>query len=152
MMNTIRQRNLIRVKKLFTMIAIFFGQSLFCMEQVLEKTASDYALHEAAKSGNIEVLRQLIEQGNNIEDRNEAGETALHYVAVANKFESVKLLYELRANLEALDLRGNAPLLQARTKEMEDYLKKLGAKTNFFVTQAMLEKGKSELSITRSSS
>ena len=66
--------------------------------------------HLAARSGSIESLKSLLENGANIEATDILGQTPLHAASNSGKIESLKFLLENGANTEAMDLSGKTTL------------------------------------------
>jgi ankyrin repeat protein len=62
--------------------------------------ASAGPLHDAARNGDVEQARELIEAGTNVAELNEAGEPALLIAALAAKKDVVVLLLEKGADIE----------------------------------------------------
>ena len=96
-------------------------------------------LHNAASHGRIDVVRQLLEQGENIEARRgDNGSTPLHTAARGGHTEVVRLLLERGANIEAMTTsHGATPLDSAVWKGHTD------------VVRLLLEKG-ANIEATRS--
>ena len=63
-------------------------------------------LHEAAKSGDIETAKYLIEKGANVNAIDLEGETALMYAVRSNNKKMVKLLIDANADGFAKDFSG----------------------------------------------
>lgn len=70
------------------------------------------ALHVAAKSGRVDTLNQLIDQGADIEARDQTGETALTIAALAGHKPAVELLIERGAAVDGRN-RGGFTALHA---------------------------------------
>ena len=79
-------------------------------------------LHSAAFYGHIDVVRQLLEQGENIEARrSDNGSTPFHIAARRGHTEVVGLLLEMGANIEAMTTpHGQTPLDSAALKGHTD--------------------------------
>ena len=71
------------------------------------------ALMQAAKSGDVEVVKDLLNRGAALDARSEKGKTALHYAAANGHVDVVKLLIEHRAEIDARDLEWHTPLMLA---------------------------------------
>lgn len=71
-------------------------------------------LHEAAKAGQLETVKQLLAEGADIEARdntgNTAGETPLTLAALAGEAEAVELLIGLGAAVDGRSIRGSTAL------------------------------------------
>ena len=99
-----------------------------------KKGFSSGALAEAAKKGDLKMVKFLIKAGINADDRSSFGsETALIKAAYYGKLNVLKYLLEIGADIKACDYRGNTPLLNAawsgHTKLVRELLKQ-GAKIN----------------------
>ena len=71
------------------------------------------ALMEAAKAGDLELVKDLLRRGAVLDARSEKGKTALHYAAANGHVDVVKLLIEHRAEVDARDLEWHTPLMLA---------------------------------------
>jgi len=60
-------------------------------------------LFEAAKNGNLETVKELVERGANLEIADTGGQTALMLASYGGYLEVVKLLVERGANIMAKD-------------------------------------------------
>ena len=80
--------------------------------ELLEKTDSykRTALHAAARYGGNEVCRFLIEQGANLDVKDESGNTPLHLASLHRHDEIVDLLIRAKADLNALNQEAASPL------------------------------------------
>lgn len=68
-----------------------------------------------AKIGDLSTVKQLIEEGINVDEQNNEGFTALMYAAEAGYFEAVKILVENHASREPLNIQNlNAFMLAAK--------------------------------------
>ena len=88
-------------------------------------------IHEAARTGNIEVIKQHLNAGTdvNVED-NFFNRTSLHNAAEKGHKEIVELLITKGANVNAKDDNGSTPLHSADTKEIAELLIANGADVN----------------------
>ncbi len=119
---------------------LFVGYSAHGMERVAGvQESQEFPLHDAAKVGDCERIRRLVEQGKIIEMRDEHGDTPLHCAAGAGKIESIDCLIKLGADKEALNLAGYTPIMKAKSQEIADHLRKRGAREQAFVKPAGLE-------------
>ena len=99
-----------------------------------KKDLSSGALSEAAKKGDLKMVKFLIKAGIKVDERSSFGsETPLIKAAYYGKIEVLKFLLEIGADIKASDYRGNTPLLNAawsgHTKIVGELLKQ-GAKIN----------------------
>jgi len=89
-----------------------------------ERFDGETALHMAAKWGDAESIKVLVDGGADINKRGEEDFTPLHYAAEQDKLEAVQCLVSLgAANLE--DRRGDTPTRLAKIlghKEVYEFL------------------------------
>lgn len=71
------------------------------------------ALMQAAKSGDIELVRDLLRRGASVEMTSQKGKTALHYAAANGHVEIVKLLIEAGSDVNLRDNEWHTPLMLA---------------------------------------
>lgn len=71
------------------------------------------ALHLAAKQGDIEEVKRLLDQGAALETRDKAGSTPLHWAVYTGRYEIVKFLIAEGADVNAEDGWHSTPLLRA---------------------------------------
>ncbi|MDR2343539.1 MAG: ankyrin repeat domain-containing protein [Spirochaetaceae bacterium] len=90
------------------------GFTLFLLDHMadpnIKNTTGDTALHEAARIGDIEIMRALLDHGANVNIQDGQGNTAMH---IAIPFEAhraaLELLLSYRANPNLRDERGDSP-------------------------------------------
>lgn len=71
-------------------------------------------LRDAAKSGNVAVLKEILDrEPDNIDSQCKEGKSALHIAAENGKTDAVKLLIKHRANVNLRDTKGRPPLALA---------------------------------------
>jgi hypothetical protein len=70
-------------------------------------------LMEAAKTGDLETVRDILKRSADIDAMSEKGKTALHYAAANGHVEIAKLLLEHGAVIDARDRDGHTPLMFA---------------------------------------
>ena len=70
-------------------------------------------IHEAAGTGNIEVIKQLIASDIDVNVKRNRGETPLHLAAIFSHYEIAKLLISKGADVNARNDDGFTPLHQA---------------------------------------
>ncbi len=101
------------------------------LQKIIDKSAkgkikANAALCEAAKKGNLAMVKMLIEAGSGADDRDNWGsETPLMKASYYGKIEIVKFLLENNADIKATDYRGNTPLLHAAWSGHLDVVKEL---------------------------
>jgi len=93
-------------------------------------------LHYAANNGSSLLLKNLINQGIDIDAQDNNGWTALHFAAQNSHFDVIDLLIENKANINIVDKQGNGPLWTASMNAKGDYrgvlsLLKSGANPNY---------------------
>lgn len=89
-------------------------------------------LHKAARYGELEAIRLLVERGADVAAREKVGGTPLHLAAVFGHARAVTRLVELGADMEAKDDSGCTPLAMAVMGGYEDVvaaLERAGADT-----------------------
>lgn len=87
------------------------------MDMDMESTVEEGTwtpLHQAARAGDVDMLRLLIEAGADIEARAPGGATALHHAAYFGHPEVVRELLACGADHKAVDEAGYTPLQWAR--------------------------------------
>jgi ankyrin repeat protein len=68
------------------------------------------SLHAASKGGNLDIVRSLIDDGADVNERDTNHQTPLHFAAWEGKVEVAKLLIKYDANVNSQDRVGWAPL------------------------------------------
>lgn len=79
--------------------------------------------YQAAKQNNIVLLKQLIQQSVDLEERDPSGATALMLATRANHIQAAKLLIENGADVNAKDRIDDSPYLYAGARGHLDILK-----------------------------
>ena len=88
-------------------------------------------LHDAAKSGDLEDVVTLLEQGISVHSKNSEGATPLHWAAFKGHVDVAKELLKRGANVNALTKKGSTPLRLATTHKqtaMITFLKSRGGR------------------------
>ena len=86
-------------------------------------------IHEAARTGNIEAVKQHIAAGAGVNAKDEDGINPLHYAVWTDHKETVELLIAKGADVNAKDAAGSTPLdLSISKLEIADLLRKHGGK------------------------
>ncbi|KAH8433190.1 ankyrin repeat domain-containing protein [Aspergillus melleus] len=104
-------------------------------EKMLELVAGRTPLICAAEEGYTEIVRMLLENGEDVNERDttEKERSPIHWAALEGQAEVVKLLLEKGANVEARDVNMDTPLCLAITTSKSavvDLLLKHNAKVN----------------------
>ena len=110
-----------RKDNLLRHIRRFHGKTEDEAETLVKESVSDrkhsmnaMSLLKAAESGDVKILRGLIEGGADVAITSDGREkTALHIAALKGSVESIRLLLDAGANIEAVDIRANSALHDA---------------------------------------
>ena len=89
-------------------------------------------IHQAAKEGDIEAVKQHLAAGVDVNAKNDWGETPLHYATIEDQKETVELLIAKGSDVNAKDDDGKTPVDWAILNdhpETIDLLCKHGGKT-----------------------
>ena len=87
------------------------------------------SIHEAARTGNIEAVKQHIAAGADVNAKDVDGINPLHYATWTDHKETVELLITNGADVNAKDAAGNTPLdLSISKLEIAALLRKHGGK------------------------
>src|SRR5262245_29376585 len=78
-----------------------------------EYTHGHTALMRAALDGNTETVKELLDQGADINQRDENGRTALMFAAMNTHYETMKVLLEYGADVNAKSNKGGTALMAA---------------------------------------
>ena len=104
-----------------------------CGESQPTAKAPDISIHDAAKAGDIETVKQHLVAGTEADVKDKDGWTPLHWAASNDHKEIVDLLIAAGAKVNAEDTageyRGSTPLDWAPKTETADLLRKHGGKT-----------------------
>ena len=95
-------------------------------------SASERALLEAAKKGNIEEVKQHIAAGTDVNAKDKYENTPLHLAAIYDHKEVAELLIAEGADVNAKDVDVTTPLdlaIKWKRTEVADLLRKHGGKT-----------------------
>ena len=94
--------------------------------------APGISIHDAVKEGKIDVVKQRLEAGTDVNAKDEKGWAPLHFMAVAGNKEIAELLIANGAEVNAKDKFGKTPLdsaIKDKHTETAALLRKHGGKT-----------------------
>lgn len=94
-------------------------------ERVARLVGTETRLQQAAQTGDIAVLRSLLQRGVSPDARDPSGRTALLDAAAANQISAMKLLIEQGAAVNAASPSGQTPLIEAAEKGNIDAIRLL---------------------------
>ena len=92
----------------------------------------DISIHDAARIGDIEAVKQHLADGADVNAKNKVGQTPLHEAAASGHKEIAELLIAKGANMNTKNAEGKTPLdsaIQLKRTEIADLLRKHGGKT-----------------------
>ena len=95
--------------------------------------APDSLIHKAVRDGNIEVVKQYLDAGTDVNAKDENGVTPLHQAAFGGQKEVVELLIAAGADVNAKEEDGWTPLhfaAEGGHKEVAELLIAAGAEVN----------------------
>ena len=111
-----------------------FWRLVVLLASVLTASAAGNAtLIDAAKSGNVQMVRTLLKQRLDVNGQEADGMTALHWAARNNDIETAQLLIRAGANVKAANRYGVTPITLAAengNSAMVETLLKAGADAN----------------------
>ena len=90
--------------------------------------ASEPPLHRAAYKGDVETIKELIQQGESVHSLNSEGATPLHWAAFKGKPEAAKLLLRYGADVNARTKKGSTPLRLAVTHKNDEVARLIKAR------------------------
>jgi ankyrin repeat protein len=102
------------------------------VEKFNQDKAPDISIHDAAREGNIEAVKQHLATGTDVNTKNNRGKTSLHRAAEKGHKEIAELLIAAGADVNAKDKNGETPRDRAISRnktEIADLLRKHGGKT-----------------------
>ena len=100
------------------------------VDPVAGAKAPDISIHDAVKEGKIDVVKQRLEAGTDVNAKDEKGWALLHFMAVAGNKEIAELLINSGAVVHANTDTGWTPLHLADNKEIAELLIAKGANVN----------------------
>lgn len=92
----------------------------------------DPIITEAAKRGNPQILKMLINSGANVDDLDYEENTPLHIAAAYGNAKAVSVLLQFNSKIDETNIRGCTPLImaaQSHQTETYEFLKQNGAMT-----------------------
>jgi len=111
----------------------------YCPEcaHTIVATGIKTALHKAVEKVDFAEVKDLLGKGFDVNSRDEAGQTALHYAAGDGCTNMVKLLLEHGANINATDVTRRTPLDAARANHNHDVAELLRGQGALDTTDAL---------------
>jgi hypothetical protein len=106
-------------------------------------------LHYAAENGHIEIARLLLQNGAEVNARNNYGSTSLHWAAFQGHIDILHLLVENGANLEAQNDDGSRALHRAILNGHLPFIQELISRYHVYIN-ARLNDGETALRVARS--
>ena len=97
--------------------------------EALSTRAPAISIRQAAWDGDIQVVKQHLATGVDVDEKDLYGETSLHYAADKGHKEIVELLIANGADVNAKLIYGTTPLDSTNNKKIRDLLRKHGGKT-----------------------
>ena len=89
----------------------------------------DISIYDAVEDGNIEVVKQHLAAGTDVNSKDKDGWTPLHEAASEGHNKIIELLVAKGADVNAKGADGETPVDAASNPETTDFLRKLGGKT-----------------------
>ena len=89
----------------------------------------DISIYDAVEDGNIEVVKQHLAAGTDVNSKDKDGWTPLHEAASEGHNKIIELLVAKGADVNAKGADGETPVDAAASPETTDFLRKLGGKT-----------------------
>lgn len=83
---------------------------------------SEPPLHRAAYKGDVDAIKELLREGEDINGLNSEGATPLHWAAFKGQAEAAKLLLNYGAEVNAKTKKGSTPLRLATTHKQEEVI------------------------------
>jgi len=85
---------------------------IFVSLQVLAG-ADEWELRQAAKAGDIAKIKELLEDGADIDGQSRKGYSAIHHAAMKGHLKVVELLIKEEADIDNVSAKGSTPLISA---------------------------------------
>ena len=89
----------------------------------------DISIYDAVEDGNIEVVKQHLAAGTDVNSKDKDGWTPLHEAASEGHNKIIELLVAKGADVNAKGADGETPVDAASNPETAGFLRKLGGKT-----------------------
>ena len=103
--------------------ALVFGTGLLSGSRAVDASALDRALIDAARQGDAEAVRQLLDEGAGVHAADETGATALVAAAYGNHVEAARVLVEAGADVDRQDRTQQSAFLIATSEGYLDLLR-----------------------------
>ena len=110
------------------MIKIIILIAIITLGVIACSSNSGEELIDAARYGDLETVKLLIENGADIDAKDKDGYTVLMYASNNGNLEIIKYLVENGADINIKDKNGDTALNYARTEGIKEVLIKTGAK------------------------
>ena len=108
---------------------VLVGCATIQSPEAFSAKASAISIRQAPWDGDIQVVKQHLAAGVDVDEMDLYGETSLHYAADKGHKEIVELLIANGADVNAKLIYGTTPLDSTDKKKIRDLLRKHGAKT-----------------------
>ena len=112
----------------------------FLLMLASQANASTQDLINSIKQKNVDQLTKLLAAGEDVNGRNEQGNTALHYAVAMDNAELAKVLLANGADMNALNDKGWSPVKIAETKQAKNVLPLLSQVQEKTVTKEVKQK------------
>lgn len=86
------------------------GEGALAEGEEEEYEEEEATVHSAASAGDVELLKQLLEQGANVDEVDEEGRTALHFACGYGELDCARVLLDKSAKLDSVDNNKNTAL------------------------------------------
>lgn len=122
----------------FLSVSLLFGLAVQAqiLQQIEMQLNSDYLLHVAAYQNDLEIVKQLLEQGADITEQDEQGLTAAHWAALQDNLEVFQFISSQGGNVLQKSHAGYSPFDLAISKNNQKVVKWLVSQhRDFFINK-----------------